>query len=130
MKRCPACDRTFDDTLTFCLIDGSILDAPFEPRASSDTVLPGSQPTLAPAPPTQRLMVGRPGILSEGPEHEQATVVRGGSVGGIEASAPVLRPLRLAVGCVLAMFIGAVSAAVYASVNLWWGLGLLFSDLF
>jgi formylglycine-generating enzyme required for sulfatase activity len=33
MKRCPTCDRTFDDTLTFCLIDGSVLSAPFDPHS-------------------------------------------------------------------------------------------------
>jgi formylglycine-generating enzyme required for sulfatase activity len=32
MKSCPTCNRTFDDTLSFCLIDGSILSAPFDPR--------------------------------------------------------------------------------------------------
>ena len=33
MKRCPTCERTFDDTLTFCLVDGSILSAPFDPHS-------------------------------------------------------------------------------------------------
>ena len=31
MKSCPTCNRTFEDTFTFCLIDGSILSAPFDP---------------------------------------------------------------------------------------------------
>src|ERR1700752_760229 len=31
MKSCPTCNRTFEDTFTFCLIDGSVLGAPFEP---------------------------------------------------------------------------------------------------
>lgn len=31
MKSCPNCNRTFEDTFTFCLIDGSILSAPFDP---------------------------------------------------------------------------------------------------
>src|SRR5947209_13520337 len=31
MKRCPACNRTYEDTLTYCLVDGSILSAPFDP---------------------------------------------------------------------------------------------------
>jgi hypothetical protein len=34
MKRCPTCDRTFEETLTYCLIDGSILSAPFAPQAT------------------------------------------------------------------------------------------------
>lgn len=33
MKRCPDCNRTFEDTMSFCLVDGSILSAPFEPYA-------------------------------------------------------------------------------------------------
>jgi hypothetical protein len=37
MKRCPTCARTYpDDTLAFCLIDGSVLSAPYDsknPRA-------------------------------------------------------------------------------------------------
>lgn len=35
MKRCPTCRRTFaDDTLSFCLVDGSILSAPYDPQAT------------------------------------------------------------------------------------------------
>ncbi len=34
MKSCPECNRTFEDSLTFCLIDGSILSAPFDPHAT------------------------------------------------------------------------------------------------
>ena len=34
MKSCPACNRTFEDTFTFCLVDGSILSAPFDPLAT------------------------------------------------------------------------------------------------
>lgn len=28
MKSCPTCQRTFEETLTFCLVDGSVLSAP------------------------------------------------------------------------------------------------------
>lgn len=35
MKSCPNCNRTYaDDTLTFCLVDGAILSAPFDPQAT------------------------------------------------------------------------------------------------
>lgn len=30
MKSCPTCNRTFPDTLSFCLVDGAILSAPFD----------------------------------------------------------------------------------------------------
>jgi formylglycine-generating enzyme required for sulfatase activity len=41
MKSCPNCKRTFDDTMTFCLVDGSILSAPFDPQPSEH--LPSSR---------------------------------------------------------------------------------------
>lgn len=35
MKQCPACNRTYaDDSITFCLADGSLLSAPYEPDAT------------------------------------------------------------------------------------------------
>jgi hypothetical protein len=42
MKRCPNCNRTFwDDTYTFCLDDGTLLSAPFDPE----------QTLIIPSPP-------------------------------------------------------------------------------
>ena len=41
MKRCPTCNRTFENTLTFCLSDGAILSAPFDPQATQ--VIAGSE---------------------------------------------------------------------------------------
>lgn len=58
MKRCPFCKRTFEDTFTFCLADGGLLDPPFdptagEPRASSAPSGPITQvmPNAPPRPP-------------------------------------------------------------------------------
>jgi cytoskeletal protein RodZ len=35
MKSCPTCNRTYsDDTITFCLVDGSILSAPYDSEAT------------------------------------------------------------------------------------------------
>jgi hypothetical protein len=34
VKSCPTCNRTFEDTFTFCLVDGAILSAPFDPHAT------------------------------------------------------------------------------------------------
>ncbi|HEU0144072.1 MAG TPA: hypothetical protein VFQ47_04740 [Nitrososphaera sp.] len=60
MKKCPVCNRTYaDETLTYCLADGSLLSAPYDPNATliispRDTdpppteVLPSNQ---APTPP-------------------------------------------------------------------------------
>ena len=46
MKSCPTCNRTFEDTLTYCLIDGSILSAPFDPHAT--LVIPQARQTEPP----------------------------------------------------------------------------------
>lgn len=40
MKSCPTCNRTFEDTMSFCLVDGSILSAPFDPNARRREVVP------------------------------------------------------------------------------------------
>jgi hypothetical protein len=35
MKSCPSCDRTYaDESNTFCLVDGAILSAPYDPEAT------------------------------------------------------------------------------------------------
>jgi hypothetical protein len=35
MKSCPTCNRTYsDNTITFCLVDGTILSAPYDPEAT------------------------------------------------------------------------------------------------
>lgn len=72
MKSCPTCNRTYpDDTLAFCLVDGSVLSAPYDPgqrgQAASapessgeptQVLTPSLQPTLTaqhpPGPLAQR----------------------------------------------------------------------------
>ncbi|MDT4965511.1 MAG: hypothetical protein QOJ64_248 [Acidobacteriota bacterium] len=49
MKSCPTCNRTFEDTFTFCLVDGSILSAPFDPQATKQ----GPNVRDTSPPPTQ-----------------------------------------------------------------------------
>jgi uncharacterized membrane protein YeaQ/YmgE (transglycosylase-associated protein family) len=51
MKTCPTCSRTFDDSFTFCLIDGAILSAPFDSQAT--LVIPKARNTNP--PPTELL---------------------------------------------------------------------------
>lgn len=48
MKSCPTCNRTFEDTMSFCLVDGSILSAPFDPNARRREVTPSetASPTM------------------------------------------------------------------------------------
>lgn len=51
MKSCPNCNRTYaDDTLAFCLDDGSPLSAPFDPQARQ-----GYRPSGGAPPPTEIL---------------------------------------------------------------------------
>jgi hypothetical protein len=52
MKSCPTCNRTFsDETLSFCLVDGAILSAPFDPHAT----LTIPEPRQTEPPPTEVL---------------------------------------------------------------------------
>jgi F5/8 type C domain len=41
MKACPTCKRTYaDESLTYCLADGSLLSAPYDPEATQHLPLP------------------------------------------------------------------------------------------
>jgi hypothetical protein len=41
MKACPTCNRTYaDESLTYCLADGSLLSAPYDPEATQRLHLP------------------------------------------------------------------------------------------
>ena len=45
MKKCPSCNRTYsDETITFCLADGALLSAPYDPQATLH--LPVGRPAL------------------------------------------------------------------------------------
>src|SRR5262245_53699762 len=44
MKSCPTCNRTFADSMSFCLVDGSILSAPFELRVDEDQATSRNNP--------------------------------------------------------------------------------------
>ena len=67
MKACPTCNRTYpDETLAFCLVDGSILSAPYDPHETQHLPAPRS---TDPAPtevlePTPRLATSAPSLLS------------------------------------------------------------------
>jgi hypothetical protein len=51
MKSCPTCNRTFENTFTFCLADGSLLNAPVDPQAKQ--IIP--EPRQTEPPPTEVL---------------------------------------------------------------------------
>jgi hypothetical protein len=49
MKSCPTCNRTYpDDTLAFCLMDGAVLSAPYDPAENRAAPRPSNEP-----PPTE-----------------------------------------------------------------------------
>jgi hypothetical protein len=56
IKECPTCRRTYSDqSITFCLADGSLLSAPFDPQATQQLPLSQSPEPMATAlmpPPT------------------------------------------------------------------------------
>ncbi len=67
MKSCPTCNRTFEDTLSFCLIDGSILSAPFDPRETpraSDNASPPRTERLPSKPVEPTRSVTKPEEVS------------------------------------------------------------------
>jgi tetratricopeptide (TPR) repeat protein len=77
MKTCPTCSRTFEDTFTFCLADGSLLDAPFDPQAT--LVIP--EPIQTEPPPTEVFKLEEtkqeipPTVASPQPEQKPEEVV-------------------------------------------------------
>ncbi len=60
MKSCPTCNRTFEDTFTFCLVDGAVLSAPYDPQATQR--IPGTRNTNPP-----RTEVWNPTLKASGP---------------------------------------------------------------
>lgn len=56
MKQCPTCNRTYaDDSITFCLADGSLLSAPYDPEATQRIPTRNTDP-----PPTEVLPSNQP----------------------------------------------------------------------
>jgi hypothetical protein len=66
MKSCPTCNRTYpDDTLAFCLIDGSVLSAPYDPQAKQQR---------ANEPPPTEMFHPTPGGPATNPSHLHSTM--------------------------------------------------------
>ena len=69
MKRCTKCQRTYDDSLTFCLVDGTVLSPPYDPQATlENTIRATSEPppteVLRSTPPVeQKVNKGQPWFL-------------------------------------------------------------------
>jgi hypothetical protein len=56
MKRCPQCNRTYaDESFSFCLADGTLLSAPYDPNATLIIpAQPSSSPTASQIPPKKQ----------------------------------------------------------------------------
>lgn len=71
MKSCPTCNRTYpDDTLAFCLMDGSVLSAPYEPAEGRQ------RPETPGKAPVTEIMVA-PAVRPETPPRVQSTLQAG-----------------------------------------------------
>src|SRR6266550_4416472 len=68
MKSCPTCNRTYpDDNLAFCLMDGAILSAPYDPSQSPQVPRRTSNP-----PPTE--IISSPTRAAETRQPLQSTI--------------------------------------------------------
>ena len=105
MKRCPTCKRTFEDSLTYCLIDGSVLSAPFE-EAEEEVDLLATEvlPENARTPtPTERMAPPQATMAAAfEPVHARQTIP--------ESSATEATPVGLiaCIGLVTVFYLGAI----------------------
>ena len=84
MKSCPACHRTYeDDSLIYCLEDGTSLSAPFQPRDPQQTwIIPTGRDTDQPA--TEMLP---PGYQAQAAPNSTTWPIQGGAVSPTVAAA-------------------------------------------
>jgi hypothetical protein len=96
MKSCPTCERTFDDTFTFCLADGALLSAPYDAEA------------------TQRITPPRVTELAatELPPTQAATVSQSNTDDTSNDSQPKSKKSVFIVGALIALAVGAIAATV------------------
>lgn len=88
MKQCPQCNRTYgDETLTFCLADGALLSAPYDPAATQVF------PALIDLSPT----IGAS-------QHKQEPQTKGSSRNFSQSHIIILVLVLLLVGSALALF--------------------------
>jgi|SRR5688572_2897861 len=81
MKSCPNCNRTYpDDTLAFCLMDGSVLSAPYDPAA---------KPARDMNPPPTEVMSQAPGTVDTG-QHQLRPTTPSLPLTTIQAPPPAL----------------------------------------
>jgi len=98
MKRCPKCDRKFDDdSLRFCLEDGTSLVWTTREEAPPTEILPRAQPTLKSSGPTVPSYSNTPSV----PQSEA------------RQSNPILTAGVIAIALLLLLLVGIVSYFVF-----------------
>jgi tetratricopeptide (TPR) repeat protein len=124
MKSCPTCNRTFEDTFTFCLADGSLLDAPFDPHAT--LIIP--EPRQTEPPPTEVLRPEiPPTIASPEPQQKRQELLSTIAAPASAYESPKIKPLpahparksnrrvRIIMAILVLLIIGAVT--LYKVIN-------------
>lgn len=97
MKRCPKCNRQYnDDTLRFCLEDGSPLAPTMREEAPPTEILPRAQPTLKSSGPTVPSYQNSPGL----PQSPQSDA---------RQSNPLLTGGVIAIALLLLLLVGIVA---------------------
>lgn len=101
MKKCPACNRTYaDETLSFCLEDGSLLSASYDLRQEQETIVSNNK---AQPPPTE--------FFRPVPE-EIPTIASARSAVPVNASPPTAKK-NLNTTILFALGAGFLVAAIY-----------------
>lgn len=76
MKKCPTCEKTFDDAMRFCQVDGTPLidDVPFDPYATivgtSATIAPPAEEPAAADPTPSQSSISVPEEVLEAPDSD------------------------------------------------------------
>lgn len=116
LKRCPTCNRTYaDESLAFCLADGALLSAPYDPQATNE--LPPARFTDPPPTEVMPKPVPAPTQAAKAPAPPPATVASPPAPN--EPAPPVIsRPLpqRDRGRLPLIMFGGVIVLAVCATI--------------
>lgn len=128
IKECPTCKRTYSDqSITFCLADGSLLSAPFDPQATHDSPVSHSserRPTevmniaasssLPPTQPAIGLKDVPPTIASPIPLHVEKQMIDDSSTTQ-RAVAKSIYLLSIFVGLAVGFFLRTLNRFIYSS---------------
>src|SRR5687768_3272037 len=88
MKSCPTCNRTYpDDAQVFCLMDGAVLSAPYDPADTPAAVRRSSEP-----PPTE--VIRAPATPAESALLQSTIRAPAPAVPSLHAARPPVSPVE------------------------------------